>query len=98
MMVAALNTAMPGNSSDESPMGARSFLRNRTSFTIRGTDQLCQPSVTVEDRQAVLSAFTSLLGGPKRAESISKARQPTLLDTQLVVATKILSSTLVSYD
>ncbi len=70
MIVAASNTAMPGNGSDESPMGARSFRSNKTSFTIRGTDQLCQPSVTVEDRQAVQSAFTSLFGGSKRAQSI----------------------------
>ena len=49
MIVAASNAAMPGNGSDKSPMG----LAVVTSFTIRGTDQLCQPSVTVEDRQAV---------------------------------------------
>lgn len=67
MMVAASKTAMPVDCSDESPMQARSFRGDRTSFTIRGTDQLCQPSVTVKDRQAVQSAFTSLSGGTKRA-------------------------------
>ena len=42
---------------------------NNTSFTIRGTDQLCQPSLAVEDRQAVQSAFPSFFGGSKRTES-----------------------------
>jgi len=67
MIVAASNTAMPGNFSDESPMQVRSFRSDRTSFKVRGTDQLCQPSLTVEDRQAVLSGFTSWFQGPKRA-------------------------------